>query len=1791
MPINTDLNIAPYFDDFDVEKQFYKILFKPAYAVQARELTQLQTILQNQVEQFGDNIYQEGSIIKGCNFTTIGNLQFVKLVSPTGFDVDSFVSGKETDIIGGIETEVDVVYELEGLTNGLKANIIAAARGFETRPPDLNTFFINYLNTNTDTNSNVVKTFQPGESLQITRYKYNGKELYSTESQLVLYTNTQGDQTTISVTQQSNPTGKSYGIRASAGIIFQKGHFLFTTDQTLIVSKYDDQPDGLSVGYKIVESTVSALQDNSLYDNANGSQNENAPGADRLQMIPVLTVVPTGTGNEDSAFFALIRYENGNKVQIRDVSQFNVIGDEMARRTYEESGNYVLDKFKINLERRNDQLEALLGTGTAYVKGYRVENVGVRSFVIDNVSNTAIQENQATTIDYGNYVDIVNISGRVDIGYEQVTLQNASSGNIGVAYVRNITPTRLYLYGIKMTGSNRFDEVVRVVGYTGVITVSANTRVKEANRAPIVFETGTPYMKEMTDISLPVRAQKDVSVASDTIIIDADPGEDFGLNQDDIVVIDASNTQIPVTGVVKSSNNTRLTVSLLASANSDATATIYFNKRITSATSHSKAVVEPYVKVTFASATSQYSLGFPDVFEIQSVTNGVGGDEWKDSFVLKTNQTDHFYDISYMEYIPGRPKPPNGELIVKLKVFQTNTSTGQYFFNINSYPIDDTSDVLPADKIRSYDLDTYRSPNGKTYNLRNCIDFRPHVDPDPVCSYSDTNISAAGVITNAVGAVTRSFTQPNYLVPALQSNAVSDIEAYLARVDAIAIDSYGSSTIIKGEEAENPVTPKVGADELVVATVYIPGYPALSQKEASESGKFSSAVQVKQLGTKNYTMRDIEKLEQRIEGMEYYISLNQLEQETENLTILDENGLTRFKNGYVVDPFNDAGIANAEDPNYKAAIHFNRSVLTPALNTFPLDLKYKSGSGASIFPSTNAPEIASLSRDANIQLIGQPFATNFRNCVSNFWSYNGNAEISPSHDMAHDTVQNPVPAEIDLVSVFQDLQETWPLTDTQWGDITLGQVSSSRNGRTTNFTQPRTQAGVISSLAVNDGGTNTVGDFVTNVDFQPFMRSRDIKIYVSGLRPNTQHYFFFDGKDVNAYVAPGNAVDSARDVAKFGDLGAAVSTDSNGVLRAVFALPAGEFFVGDRELLIVDVDQLASLESGSTSRATIVYHAYNISQTKTQLSTRIPEFDIEQTATNRNLAARTWSVTRGGDPLAQTFFIKQGMGRGSNTVFASKIDLYFKRKSDINGVTVMLREVVNGYPSPSILPFSKTHLLPTQVNTSDDASAVTEVFFEAPVRLETEKEYAIVIMPDANDPNYLHFTSKVGGTDLTPGNTQGTAVSADWGDGVLFTSTNNKAWQSVQDEDIKFNLYRHDFNASTGSVTLTNDDHEFFTLSDWDGRFNSNEIVYKETDTGTAVSMIYGTSIITGTGFGTAYSAGDYILVRNASNKKDIFRIASVDSNTQMTTDKPCSFSGANSTGTPVVIGTISHYNSFNRAEMHLRGSSATTSKFFEAGDTVIGLDSGTEGTIGTINNINLSYVQPLIQKTNDSVTTTTINGTFVDPENTNNTYDMPMKFGDNNNFTRKGVVVYSKSNNLNGTKVFDITVSMANRSNPTSSPMVDLGLSALLAYQYKITNASDTTSKYISKSITLAEDLDAEDMNLYLTAFRPNGTDIKVYIRPQHPQDATPFDAIPWIELELYEGVNTYSSTSNVNDFREFRYRVASTNKDGNGIIEYISEGGTFSGYRTFAIKIEMRSENIHNAPIVKDYRGIALT
>ncbi len=1822
MPINKDLSLAPYFDDFDSEKQYYRVLFKPGFAVQARELTQLQTMLQNQVEQFGDNIFKEGSIIKGCNFTNLNGLEFVKLTDTayltaegpsTTLNVENYVSRVITADDGtGNEIEIDEIFELTGSNTGLRADIISAAQGNKLDVPNLRTFFIDYKNTGTNGDTQ----FALGEPLTITRKRYKRgttTQLFADEPQQI---------TDLFVWDKVNTphVGKTFGIQSAPGVIFQKGHFLFATSQTLIVSKYDLLPNNVSVGFRVNEAFVNTLQDSSLYDNANGSLNENAPGADRLRLIPELVVIDTTTASNDPNFFTLVRYQNGNAITVRDVSQYNVLGEELARRTYEESGNYVLDNFSVISddlvdENGDSHVNVLLGTGCAYVKGYRVENNAERAFKIDQISTTETINAQAVSMDYGNYLEVDNSSGngwqgKLSVNLTQCDVQDSSGSSLGSALVVNVTPDRVYITNLVMVGS--VSEIARLAYSSGYVKVK--NRVLEASKKPLVFNTGLRSLFNTSDTLIPVRVEDASATQTGNVItINANADEDFVVDNNDVLVIDSNSNYIPVLSTATDVNNSVLTINLDPSASSDPNVTVYYNKRMIGSVSgiepYNKVVKEPYIRLDYDLAVDQYNLGFPDVFKITSIVDNAGVD-FTNSFRLVPNQKDTHYDLSFMEYIPGRPRP-TGRLTIQLKVFQLDNSTGEYFFTINSYPATlDPSDI-PA----------YTSDSGLTYNLRESFDFRPYCNKIGLADYDYNTPGGSPVIdptTYPVGGAVPFFTNFGApLIPAINGSVTSDIEYYLSRVDTIVVDSYGEINILKGKEQSYPAPAKVGRDQFAIAQVTIPGYPVLSTRSANAQNKLPYAVTSMAVGATAYTMKDMHSLERKINNMSYYISLNQLEQATENLTILDENGLSRFKNGFVVDPFNDFSLSNIKDPMFSASIPHAQKILQPAVKTFPIDLKFKSSSAATLFPSTTDAKVGTLGRDSNVEIISQEAATGFRNCVSNFYQYTGQGFISPPYDVAYDTTTNPVTIDFDMTEAFtelvENLQEFIPLTDTQTTTRTGNffadnfDMEASRAARRWIRRPGGTLTDTITTTTreisiLPDQGTMSqqfVGDFITNMQFQPFIAARDIKVYMSGLRPNQRHYFYFDKQSIDANVCAGTASDTVDGIERGGEFGAAITSDANGVIRAVFAIPEESFFVGDRVLEIADVDVYSSIEAAATSQGFITYRAYNFSVERTSLTatTRMPEFDVNVTTTTRNVVRRP----RGRDPIAQTFFIKKGMGQGSNSVFLSEVDVFFKRVSEENGIQLQIREVVNGYPSNQIIPFSRSYKKAgalTSANVSDDASIATTFAFDAPVRLDVEKEYCVVLQPDANDPNYLVYISQIGQVDLTPGDTQGAAVVQDWGDGVLFSSTNNSAWKSYQDEDLKFVLRRHNFNQSSGSITLTHNDCEFFTIDNLTGgNYSAGELIYQEKalqgGTQATVSVANGTAILTGTALDQTYAVGDFIKVTTSgvTPKTDIFSVVSVDSTTQITLNKPASYAIANGTGTPVVIGHMVYHNRLDRSELYLERSSARVGRTFTAGSPIVGLDSEKSADIVTVDDINLSYIQPMIGKTDDSVSTTNLTGTFVPAGLPNASYSTGLKFSDNNTFGNKGLIVHSKSNDPSGAKSFDFVIDLENNANVTSTPFIDIEISKLFAYQYKVTDTPATTSKYISSQIELSVDLDAEDIHVLVTGYRPTGTDIKVYVRPHNVFDGSNPREIDWVELELFEGVNTYSSNINQRDYREFKYRVAAADKDVDGALTYTSPAGTFSTFRKFAIRIDMLSPNIHNAPTLRDYRAIALT
>ena len=168
-----------------------------------------------------------------------------------------------------------------------------------------------------------------------------------------------------------------------------------------------------------------------------------------------------------------------------------------------------------------------------------------------------------------------------------------------------------------------------------------------------------------------------------------------------------------------------------------------------------------------------------------------------------------------------------------------------------------------------------------------------------------------------------------------------------------------------------------------------------------------------------------------------------------------------------------------------------------------------------------------------------------------------------------------------------------------------------------------------------------------------------------------------------------------------------------------------------------------------------------------------------------------------GDPLAQTFLNGQpGDASGS---FVTKIDLYFKKKHDTLPIEIYMTPTNGGRPTRAKVPFSSVTLESSQVNVSEDASAVTTVTFPSPIYLMPNKEYSIVLKPDNTD--YEAWVSRLGQNQL--GTTQ--RITQQPLLGSLFRSQNASVWTEDQYEDLKFTIYKAKFTtATTGNIDLQN---------------------------------------------------------------------------------------------------------------------------------------------------------------------------------------------------------------------------------------------------------------------------------------------------------------------------------------------------------------------------------------------------
>lgn len=727
-----------------------------------------------------------------------------------------------------------------------------------------------------------------------------------------------------------------------------------------------------------------------------------------------------------------------------------------------------------------------------------------------------------------------------------------------------------------------------------------------------------------------------------------------------------------------------------------------------------------------------------------------------------------------------------------------------------------------------------------------------------------------------------------------------DVSYYLPRRDKLILNKNGTFEVLYGTAH---LSPKYPTDKPGAMTLYT------IEKDPYIFGP--SSIKSKMNDNRRFTMRDIGKIEKRVQALEYYTTLSLMEKKAQDMLILDANGNNRFKSGILVDTFEGHKIGDVSNRDYNIAIDFDQNYLRPPFithnNNFVLGTQSESFNAFTELSKVETGLTTGIFMFPydEVVYVAQPLATRAITVQPHdTLSYEGIADVFPAMDTWVDTNRRPevrvnLAGENDawnqMVSSFNN-SNIAPF-GTQWGEwetlsrtgtrtvvdngITSTRVAedwhlvrpghahggtgAGQSSRTIenistqtvsiNETLEQIRAGITRSLSSSTTDVS-MGDRVVDVSIVPYMRAKNIKISVRGLKPTTRMYVFFDGINVaefsynhvsasamfnfpnnslfESFPFPGSNFPQATGGVSFATGASAdLKSTSGGNLFVEFRLPDGMFRIGDRKIEITS-DPRNNKQYASTY-ATAVYSASGlrteieetVATTRSfQISDPINSSEnqtINMTGVFQDTSVSTVVQFRQNDPLAQTFFVNAD--QHPEGIFLSSVDLYFARKpEDSTNITVQIqvRPSVNGYPdSNKIYPGGKVVKLPSEIVVSDDASVKTTFTFDNPLHL-APGEHALIVKGDTSE--YEVYIATLG--DFVLGTE--TKVTNQPYVGVFFTSANASTWSADQNTDLMMVLNKCEFTPNVtytlplkNEETLTQKSFELFNVNSRYFDFNS----------------------------------------------------------------------------------------------------------------------------------------------------------------------------------------------------------------------------------------------------------------------------------------------------------------------------------------------------------------------------------
>ena len=1716
---------APYLDDFDKAKNFIQMAFIPERAVQARELTGLQSILQNQTATHARAIYKDGTQV-------IGGLLSPKKISWIKLDTDF---GGFPVVVEEFQDQDIIELDADDNPTGRGGKIIIAKNDGTQKSVFM------------DSDIPLVG----GNKIQIV-----GQSVFATitDSGICAY------------------------LGLNAGDFFFNGSFISVPQQGIVLEDFNDAPTG-TAGLVWTTDVVTAQDDSSLFDPARGTTNYGDPGADRIRTVGTLIYVAEGD-TPPADYSPLYEVRDGETKTESSTTVYSELAKELARRTYDESGNYTVNPFQLTLEDgiynrirsvstlgvvetfaavdvpatgkiivdgdptydgEYDIVEIIdsthfktsftpvsaidasagltfqieskfsieLGKGKAYVRGFEISKIGTTEVPVDRARDTALIQNYNLVPILGNYVIVTNMAGDLPVGngVQSVNFYDTAGGTgtlIGTAkvdYLRYHSGTkgdtnakyRLYFLNIAMGAGYAFENVKSVKTGSGFLAniaadsiVSGKTILNSSSATSLLYVIPQEGVATLQPGGSPstsyTKSQQFTGAATGSSIqfsIGAGTGASFyGPSGGDFA---GSDTELNLYHFVNTTTGAPLNVTSLIISNGGLTLTAVFSSaggNVSAICPVSLSATTPKTKTITAGSTTKPGtaldstdtiiLDHYDVKTLKTITkNSV---DVTDRFTWDGGQNDLTYEFGSVTLKPGQTLPAGGTFVITYDYY-LHTGTG--YFCVDSYP-EDRKDIP------SY---TFKS-TGVTIDLANAVDFRV--------------VGSTGVIP-----------VPNVPIS-------SDYTFYLSRIDVVVLYSSGDFGIVRGTPSQNPVTPKVPEDAMALYFLNIPPYT-----------KNGTDTQTVYKDNKRYTMADIGVLDKRITRLEYYTALSLLEMDTKNTPIYDEAGLERFKNGILVDSFTGHGVGNVYSADYKCAIDEENNYCRPP---FVMD-----NTSLTVFSKT-ALQSNDNSKDRIGEIITLPYTEEsfvFNNIATRFESVTpfliaktlGTMYLNPPSDDWMDTTSAPALA----VNLSGDA-DNWEAMGsdsytTVWGAWQTVWTGTTTRGNTTTRTTDQQRTGTVTTKTT-ETIEESIGDYVRNVNIIPNMRAESIQVYCQAMRPNRDLYVFFEKDNVGQYVVP---VVGFTPVSE-----GVVRSNAAGEVKFTLNIPGGIYRTGDR--IVTVTDDIQNIEDNASTFAKTLFYSsgLNVTTQETVISTRVPKVTTEtitDTRTQTQVTVRSSGGGGGGsgngpgglgggrpDPLAQSFFVSsEAYPYG---MFATSVDVFIKSKpTDGTPLQVQVRPMVNGYPSSTdIVPFSNVSIDPANINTPANTAdinsilaASTNIQFDAPLYLEPGKDYCVVLFSVSLEYETYIATmgQKILGTDTT--------VISQISLGSLFRSQNSTTWTAYQNDDLMMRLNKANYSLAEGTLVLRNPASAKKIVN----LFNHNLAPVQFS----GVAEITPSYQIRSSGTGLLSPEAPYFLKTDTTLGTEGYITAAGDFISKL------KFKTVNKDVSPFVDTTrnsvILVQNIVNNLGLLRTGMSITAAgSGYVQGTTTI-VVSGSTGT-GAV-------LQPVIT-----------GGALTD------------------------IIVVNPGQGY----TTEPTITVVDSGAGTGATVVYSG-----GFETDPQNGN-SLAKYITRNITLKDGFEATYITVQVDINQPEGTEVQLYYRAKSAEDPGILDSRDWVKMQ--KSTATVLVSGDDTTFTETTWTPTGLT------LEYTADGNTYTSASALAVKAVFLSNNSVKIPKIRNFRAI---